>query len=78
MTSADRATLDRILRDYAGFAHRLAASYEADAETARDLTQEILMAVWRAWPRFLASGPSTRSPEKSSVRCLSESEMFWP
>jgi RNA polymerase sigma-70 factor (ECF subfamily) len=52
MTSADRATLDRILRDYAGFAHRLASSYEADREAARDLTQEILMAVWRAWPAF--------------------------
>ena len=52
MTSADRATLDRLLRDYAGFAHRLAASYEADREAARDLTQEILVAVWRAWPAF--------------------------
>jgi RNA polymerase sigma-70 factor (ECF subfamily) len=52
MTSADRATLDRILRDYAGFAHRLAASYEADPEAVRDLTQEILVAVWRAWPAF--------------------------
>jgi RNA polymerase sigma factor (sigma-70 family) len=52
MTSADHATLDRILRDYAGFAHRLAASYEADPETIRDLTQEILVAVWRAWPAF--------------------------
>ena len=52
MTSADSATLDRILRDYAGFAHRLAASYEADPEAARDLTQEILVAVWRAWPAF--------------------------
>ncbi len=52
MTSAERATLDRILHDYAGLAHRLAVSYEADPEAARDLTQEILMAVWRAWPAF--------------------------
>jgi RNA polymerase sigma factor (sigma-70 family) len=52
MISADRATLDRILRDYAGFAHRLAAGYEADPEAVRDLTQEILVAVWRAWPAF--------------------------
>jgi RNA polymerase sigma-70 factor (ECF subfamily) len=52
MTSSDRATLDRILRSYVGFAHRLASSYEADPETARDLTQEILVAVWRAWPAF--------------------------
>jgi RNA polymerase sigma factor (sigma-70 family) len=52
MTSSDRATLDRILASYAGFAHRLAASYESDPETVRDLTQEILVAVWRAWPAF--------------------------
>lgn len=52
MTRADRATLDRILSEYAGFAHRLAASYEADPDAARDLTQEILVAVWRAWPAF--------------------------
>lgn len=52
MTVVDPATLNRILREYAGLAHRLAASYEADPEAARDLTQEILVAVWRAWPAF--------------------------
>jgi RNA polymerase sigma-70 factor, ECF subfamily len=31
---------------------RIAASYEADPELARDLTQEILLAVWRAVPTF--------------------------
>ena len=52
MTDADRATLERILHDYGGLAHRLASSYEADRDAARDLTQEILVAVWRAWPAF--------------------------
>jgi len=52
MPPAERATLDRILRDYSGLAHRLASSYEADPEIARDLTQEILVAIWRAWPAF--------------------------
>jgi RNA polymerase sigma factor (sigma-70 family) len=52
MTTPDRAALDRILRDYAGFAYRLAAGHEADPEAARDLMQEILVAVWRAWPAF--------------------------
>jgi RNA polymerase sigma-70 factor (ECF subfamily) len=33
-------------------AHRLAASHEADRELAKDLTQDILVAVWRAWPSF--------------------------
>ena len=31
---------------------RLAASHEADPERARDLAQDILVAVWRAWPAF--------------------------
>jgi RNA polymerase sigma-70 factor (ECF subfamily) len=31
---------------------RLAASHEADADRARDLAQDILVAVWRAWPAF--------------------------
>jgi RNA polymerase sigma-70 factor (ECF subfamily) len=46
------AVLDSILREYAGFAHRMAVSHEADPEAARDLAQEILVAVWRAWPAF--------------------------
>jgi RNA polymerase sigma-70 factor (ECF subfamily) len=33
-------------------AHRLAASHEADRELAKDLTQDILVALWRAWPSF--------------------------
>lgn len=44
--------LERILRDYSPLARRLAASHEANPETARDLTQDILVAVWRAWPAF--------------------------
>jgi len=51
---ADTAELRRILRDYAPLCHRLAASHEADRERARDLAQEILVAVWRAWPAFRA------------------------
>jgi len=48
------ATLDlqRILRMYAPFCQRLAASHEADRDLARDLAQDILVAVWRAWPAF--------------------------
>jgi RNA polymerase sigma factor (sigma-70 family) len=44
--------LPRILRDHAPMCLRLAASHEADRERARDLAQEILVAVWRAWPAF--------------------------
>lgn len=44
--------LERILREYAPMCHRLAASHEAHPERARDLAQDILVAVWRAWPAF--------------------------
>jgi RNA polymerase sigma-70 factor (ECF subfamily) len=52
MAVEDTATLERILRTYSGLARRLASSHEADREQARDLAQEILVAVWRAWPAF--------------------------
>jgi RNA polymerase sigma-70 factor (ECF subfamily) len=44
--------LQRILRTHAPLCQRMAASHEADRELARDLAQEILVAVWRAWPAF--------------------------
>jgi RNA polymerase sigma factor (sigma-70 family) len=46
------AGLQRILRQYAPLCQRMAAGHEANAEAARDLTQDILVAVWRAWPAF--------------------------
>ncbi|HTU67624.1 MAG TPA: sigma-70 family RNA polymerase sigma factor [Steroidobacteraceae bacterium] len=52
MAEPDPTALERILRDYAGLAQRLAAAHEANAEHARDLAQDILVAVWRAWPAF--------------------------
>src|SRR5262245_57790483 len=52
MPLADTAAFERILREYAPMGHRLASSDEAHAERARDLAQEILVAVWRAWPAF--------------------------
>jgi RNA polymerase sigma factor (sigma-70 family) len=53
MLSAEASLdLQRILRDHAPMCRRLAASHEADTDRARDLTQDILVAVWRAWPAF--------------------------
>jgi RNA polymerase sigma-70 factor (ECF subfamily) len=46
------SNLERILRDYSALARRLAATHEANPETVRDLTQDILVAVRRAWPAF--------------------------
>ena len=51
MSEAD-SSLERILRDHSALAQRLASNHEANPELARDLTQEILVAVWRAWPAF--------------------------
>jgi RNA polymerase sigma factor (sigma-70 family) len=45
-------SLERILRDHSALAKRLASSHEANPDLARDLAQEILVAVWRAWPAF--------------------------
>jgi len=51
MADAD-SSLEKILRSHSALAQRLASSHEADADLARDLAQEILVAVWRAWPAF--------------------------
>src|SRR6187549_2568977 len=51
MSEAD-SSLERILRDHSALAQRLASSHEANPELARDLAQEIMVAVWRAWPAF--------------------------
>jgi RNA polymerase sigma-70 factor (ECF subfamily) len=41
-----------ILRKYAPMCRRIASGREANAESARDLAQDILVAVWRAWPAY--------------------------
>ena len=51
MAPAD-PSLEKILRDHSALAQRLASSHEANPDLARDLAQEILVAVWRAWPAF--------------------------
>jgi RNA polymerase sigma factor (sigma-70 family) len=51
MAEAD-PSLEGILRNYSALARRLAASHESNPDLARDLAQEILVAVWRAWPAF--------------------------
>jgi RNA polymerase sigma factor (sigma-70 family) len=51
MTCPDPA-LERILVEHAALARRLAATHEANPELARDLSQDILIAIWRAWPAF--------------------------
>jgi RNA polymerase sigma-70 factor (ECF subfamily) len=52
LAPADSVTLQRILREHAPMCQRLAAIHEAHPERARDLAQDILVAVWRAWAGF--------------------------
>lgn len=52
MPLADAAALERILREHAPMCQRLATIHEVHPERARDLAQDILVAVWRAWPAF--------------------------
>jgi len=49
---AHSPVLARLLRDHAQLCQRLAASHEANPDLARELAQDILVAVWRAWPAF--------------------------
>lgn len=49
---ADIPGIEQLLRRYDGLISLIAASYEFHPARAQDLTQEILIAVWRAWPSF--------------------------
>jgi len=52
----DRNTaFEQLVNDYGRLISRIAASYEADKDLARDLSQEILLAVWRALPSLRAT-----------------------
>jgi RNA polymerase sigma-70 factor (ECF subfamily) len=46
------ADLRRVLATYGGMLRRQAAAYERDPTAREDLLQEILLALWRALPRF--------------------------
>jgi RNA polymerase sigma-70 factor (ECF subfamily) len=52
LTEVAAAGPQKILRQYAPMCQRMASAHEANAEAARDLAQDILVAVWRAWPAF--------------------------
>jgi RNA polymerase sigma-70 factor (ECF subfamily) len=43
---------EELMRECGPMIRRIAASYEADRELARDLAQEIFLALWRALPAF--------------------------
>jgi RNA polymerase sigma factor (sigma-70 family) len=47
-----QGAFDELMRECGPLIRRIAASYEADRELARDLAQEIFLALWRALPAF--------------------------
>lgn len=47
-----QGSFEELMRECGPMIRRVAASYEADVEIARDLAQEIFLAVWRALPSF--------------------------
>ena len=49
---ADKSQVEQMLADHAGMLWRIASIYEADPELRKELHQEILVAAWRAVPRF--------------------------
>lgn len=66
------STFADLLREHGALIARIAASYEADRELARDLTQEILLAVWRALPSFRQeSSPRTFAARIAHNRAIS-------
>lgn len=49
---SDVCQFERIVAEHGGMLWRTAAVYEVDAHLRQDLYQEMLVAVWRALPRF--------------------------
>ena len=43
---------DTVIETYSGMIWRICGSYEADSELRRDLHQDVLVAIWRALPKF--------------------------
>ena len=48
---------ETLLGQHGPMLRRIAGSYEADPERRRELEQDILLAVWRALPRFRGEAP---------------------
>ena len=50
-------TFEALLAEHGAMLRRIASAYEADPERRRELQQDILLAVWRALPRYRGDGP---------------------
>lgn len=50
--TVDVNDFDALVAEYGPAIQRVAASYERDAGLCEDLVQDMLVAIWKAWPRF--------------------------
>ncbi len=50
-------TFEALMAEHGGMLRRIASGYEADPERRRELQQDILLALWRALPRYRGDGP---------------------
>lgn len=50
-------TFETLLTEHGAMLRRIASGYEADPERRRELHQDILLAIWRALPRYRGDGP---------------------
>lgn len=55
---ADRSGFEAMLRGCEPIIRKVARSYCWDADLRRDLAQEILLELWRAWPRYDPARPA--------------------
>lgn len=47
-----REDFEHLVRDHERMIYRICASYESNRELARDLAQDVLLAIWRALPTY--------------------------
>lgn len=57
MDLARDSRFEALVGEHGAMLRRIASSYEADPERRRELEQDILLAVWRALPRFRGEAP---------------------
>jgi RNA polymerase sigma-70 factor (ECF subfamily) len=48
----DREEFVQLLEQHAGIVRKVAAGYANEPDERRDLMQEIVLQLWRAWPRY--------------------------
>ncbi len=52
MTAAQVSDFPALVSEFGPAIQRVAASYERDQGLCEDLVQDMLVAIWKAWPRY--------------------------